>query len=61
MKIRKLILILFVFLIYYPFIWAQKFHTSSSRAINAYNQGKRDYEFLYFESAESYLKEAIKI
>lgn len=61
MKIRKLILILFIFLIYYPFILAQKFHTSSSRAINAYSQGKRDYEFLYFESAESYLKEAIKI
>ncbi|MBP8959009.1 MAG: PD40 domain-containing protein [Bacteroidales bacterium] len=37
----------------------QRYHTNSNRALNAYISGKRQYDFLYFESAEKYLKDAI--
>jgi len=40
---------------------AQKFHTNSSRALNAYSTGEKQYDYLYFDSAEKYLKEAINI
>ena len=37
----------------------QRYHTNSNRALNAYVSGKRQYDFLYFEGAEKFLKEAI--
>ncbi len=41
--------------------WSQKYHTSSNRALNAYLNGKQQYEFLYYSSAEKLLKDAISI
>ena len=38
---------------------SQNYHTNSNRALNAYIQAKREYDFLYFESAENLLKSAI--
>ncbi|MGQ9620797.1 MAG: OmpA family protein [Bacteroidales bacterium] len=61
MRTRKSILILFFVLFSASFTYAQKYHTNSTRALNAYNSGKRQYEFLYFDSAENFLKEAIDI
>lgn len=40
-------------------IYSQKYHSNSSRAINAYVLGKEQYEFLYFANAEKKLLEAI--
>ncbi len=60
MKIDSLILFWCVFFSFSIDSAAQKFHTNSQRALNAYNAGHKQYEFLYFESAEQYLKEAIK-
>lgn len=39
--------------------FSQNFHTTSSRALRAYNAGKQEYDFFYFESAEKLLKDAI--
>jgi hypothetical protein len=39
---------------------SQKYHTTSSRALNAYSQGKQEYDFFFFDKAEDLLKEAIK-
>jgi tetratricopeptide (TPR) repeat protein len=39
---------------------SQKYHTNSSKALKAYTAGKEEYDFLYFDSAENLLKEAIK-
>ena len=38
---------------------AQNYHTRSNRAVNAYSNAKREYDYLYFSSAEKLLKEAI--
>lgn len=38
----------------------QNFHTRSNRALKYYHQGKRDYEFLYYDRAESNLKLAVE-
>lgn len=43
------------------FLHGQKYHTNSTRALNAYNSGKKQYDFLYFDSAEKLLKEAVSI
>jgi flagellar motor protein MotB len=40
-------------------IYSQKYHSTSSRAINAYVLGKEQYEFLYFPNAEKKLLEAV--
>ncbi|MFN8239480.1 MAG: OmpA family protein [Bacteroidales bacterium] len=42
-------------------IYSQNYHTTSNRALNAYVAGKRDYEYLYFNTAEKSLKEALSI
>lgn len=38
----------------------QNFHTRSSKALKYYDQGKRDYELLYYDRAESNLRLAVK-
>jgi len=40
-------------------LFSQKYHSNSSRAVNAYVLGKEQYEFLYFANAEKKLLEAI--
>lgn len=61
MKKLAKILFLFIFMINTCLLHGQKYHTNSNRALNAYNAGKKQYEFLYFESAEKLLREAISI
>jgi len=39
--------------------FSQKFHTSSNRALKAYNEGLSAYDYLYFVIAENSFKEAI--
>lgn len=39
--------------------FSQKYHTNSSRALNAYAEGRLEYERLYYNSAEKLLKDAI--
>lgn len=41
-------------------VTGQSFHTRSNRALKFYDQGKRDYELLYYDRAESNLKLAVK-
>lgn len=55
------ILSVVIFTFYCGFLNGQKYHTSSTRALNAYNSGKKQYEFLYFDSAEKLLKDAVSI
>ncbi len=38
----------------------QNLHTRSNRALRYYELGKRDYELLYFKTAESHLKQAVR-
>lgn len=40
--------------------FSQNLHTTSNRALKAYNEGKQAYDFLDFKSAETYLKESIQ-
>lgn len=41
-------------------VTGQNFHTRSNRALKYYDQGKRDYELLYYDRAESNLRLAVK-
>lgn len=61
MKIKNPVMLLLLVISSMVEVYAQKYHTTSQRALNAYNAGKKQYEFLYFDSAERYLKEAISI
>ena len=40
-------------------VTGQNFHTRSNRALKYYDQGKRDYDLLYYDRAEASLKQAI--
>jgi hypothetical protein len=40
---------------------AQNLHTTSNRALKAYNDGKQSYDFLDLKNAEKFLKEAITL
>lgn len=41
--------------------FAQNLHTTSNRALKAYNDGKQSYDFLDVKNAEKFLKEAITV
>lgn len=41
-------------------VTGQNFHTRSNKALKFYDQGKRDYELLYYDRAESNLRLAVK-
>lgn len=59
---KNVINILFIILVSLPqLLQAQKYHTNSQRALNYYNAGKQQYDFLYYSSAEQSLKEAIRL
>lgn len=42
-------------------LYPQKYHTNSSKALKAYNNGVQLYDYLDFNSAEQFLKQAISI
>jgi len=41
-------------------VTGQNLHTRSNRALKYYDQGKRDYELLYYDRAETNLLQALK-
>jgi flagellar motor protein MotB len=58
---RKLFILITGFLILFPgAVFSQKYHTNSSRALRAYDQGKQEYDFFFFDKAEASLKDAIQ-
>lgn len=59
MRIRIQILTLMLLLINQCTVTGQSLHTRSNRALKFYDQGKRDYELLYFDRAENSLKAAV--
>ena len=61
MGLRTTILSLMMTLLLTQFtVNGQNFHTRSNRALKYYDQGKRDYELLYYDRAESNLRLAVK-
>lgn len=61
MGLRTVILSLMMTLLLTQFtVNGQNFHTRSNRALKYYDQGKRDYELLYYDRAESNLRLALK-
>ena len=54
-------LILIIIIMVYPgvFLYSQNYHTRSNRAVGAYSNALREYDFLYYTNAEKLLKEAI--
>jgi outer membrane protein OmpA-like peptidoglycan-associated protein/tetratricopeptide (TPR) repeat protein len=59
MRIRIIISVLILVMAFCIQLPGQSFHTRSNRALKYYDQGKRDYELLYYERAESNLKRAV--
>ena len=58
---RKLKIIL-IFLLIIPGgdnLWSQRYHTTSSKALGLYSDAKEQYDFLFFDNAERYLKQAL--
>lgn len=55
---RSLIAILLLVLTHCS-VTGQNFHTRSNRALKFYDQGKRDYDLLYYDRAEASLKQAV--
>ncbi|MHC1731523.1 MAG: OmpA family protein [Bacteroidales bacterium] len=61
MGIRTIILSLMMTVMLTQFtVSGQNFHTRSNKALKYYDQGKRDYELLYYDRAESNLRLAVK-
>jgi outer membrane protein OmpA-like peptidoglycan-associated protein len=61
MGIRTAILSLLMTVMLTQFtVSGQNFHTRSNKALKYYDQGKRDYELLYYDRAESNLRLAVK-
>jgi outer membrane protein OmpA-like peptidoglycan-associated protein len=62
MQLKLFIAAIILALTGFPELNAQKnYHTKSTRALNAYLDGKEQYDFLYYDKAEKYLKEAIRL
>jgi outer membrane protein OmpA-like peptidoglycan-associated protein/tetratricopeptide (TPR) repeat protein len=60
MKRRILIAAALLLVTCHSAVTGQTFHTRSNRALKYYDQGKRDYDLLYYDRAESNLKEAVR-
>jgi flagellar motor protein MotB len=56
---KTLILIILLCGFAYASCFAQNLHTTSNRALKAYNEGKQAYDFLDLRNAERFLREAI--
>ena len=59
MRYRLIILILFSLFVVAPECFSQGFHTTSNKALKAYNDGVTSYEYLDLDKAETYFKLAI--
>jgi len=58
---KTLILFLLLFNFAFPAIIAQNLHTTSNRALKAYNEGKQAYDFFNMRDGEKFLRDAIAI
>ena len=56
---RKILTLMFLVLIHCS-VTGQNFHTRSNRALKYYDLGKRDYDLLYYDRAETNLLHAVK-
>lgn len=61
MKQTGYILTILIFCLLPDPAFSQNFHTTSSKALSFYISGKEQYEFLFLDNAEKYLKQAIAI
>ncbi|MRR22505.1 tetratricopeptide repeat protein, partial [bacterium] len=59
MNARSSILTFMLLVVTLCTVTGQNFHTRSNRALKYYDQGKRDYDLLYYDRAEASLKQAI--
>jgi outer membrane protein OmpA-like peptidoglycan-associated protein len=60
MNLRTLISALLMILLSQCAVTGQDYHTRSNRALKYYDQGKRDYDLLYYDRAETSLKLAVR-
>lgn len=60
MSIRTLIAVFLLVILSQCTLTGQNYHTRSNRALKFYDQGKRDYDLLYYDRAESGLLLAVK-
>ena len=60
MRIRAYISALLMIMLSQCAVSGQDYHTRSNRALKYYDQGKRDYDLLYYESAETNLNLAVR-
>ncbi|TNF39914.1 MAG: tetratricopeptide repeat protein [Bacteroidetes bacterium] len=60
MSIRIIIMTLFLLMAGGHILKAQSLHTRSNRALKYYEQGKREYELLYYDRAENNLNRAVE-
>ncbi|HUW92966.1 MAG TPA: OmpA family protein [Bacteroidales bacterium] len=59
MKLKSIIILSLITLLWLPYIKGQDLHTRSNRALKFYDLGKRDYDMLYHDRAERNLLEAV--
>jgi outer membrane protein OmpA-like peptidoglycan-associated protein len=60
MKVRILITVMLMVILSQCAVTGQNYHTRSNRALKYYDQGKRDYDLLYYDRAETSLKMAVR-
>ena len=59
MKLKSILILPLIFLLWIPSVSGQNFHTRSNRALKYYDLGKRDYDMLYMDRAEKSLLVAV--
>ncbi|MDZ7634974.1 MAG: tetratricopeptide repeat protein [Bacteroidales bacterium] len=60
MRIRTYISALLMIMLSQCAVTGQDYHTRSNRALKYYDQGKRDYDLLYYDRAETNLNLAVR-
>ncbi len=62
-QVKKYLVVILLVVFMGPFlcVWGQTYHTRSQRALRAFTEAKRAYEFYDYRSAEERLREAISI
>ncbi|MCA1742217.1 MAG: tetratricopeptide repeat protein, partial [Bacteroidales bacterium] len=60
MSIRIFISVILMIILSQCAVTGQNYHTRSNRALKYYDQGKRDYDLLYYDRAETSLKMAVR-
>jgi flagellar motor protein MotB len=61
LKKSRILVIFSLLIVQYASCLGQTLHTTSNRALKAYNEGKQAFDYFEFRNAEKYLREAISI